>query len=341
MTTSVFPAPARSGPARTRPALPSARVVLRPLGRLVPVVLGVTAITFLLFNLLPGDVTATLLGQNATPQARAALRADLGLDRPLLTRYGDWLWHAVRGDLGRSLSTHESVTSLILQRFPVTLEIVVLALLIALALAVPAALVAARFRNRLPDRAAGMAAYAGVAIPHFLLGIVLIYLLSASLGWLPATGWHPLSDGLIPNLQTAILPALALCLSEYAVFMRVLRSDLIGQITNEDYVDAARAKGMTRRRALVRHVLRNSSLPLVTVVALQFGVLMSGAVIIETLFAVPGLGQLLITSIYARDITVVQGVVVFVAVVFVVLNFVVDLLYHLLDPRIRHGRAGS
>lgn len=315
------------------------RVVVPRVAQVAVVILGVTVLTFLMLNLLPGDVVTSLLGEEAPPEARAALRAELGLDQPLLDRYLSWLGHAVTGDLGSSLTTGRPVVELIGQRIPATAEIAVLALAIALAGAVPAALLAAHYRGRWPDRVIGLVAYGGIAAPPFLAGTVLLYLVSVKWGLLPATGWRPISEGPAANLQTAIMPALSLATVEFALFMRVLRSDLVGQLSGEEYPSAARARGLTMRQVMVRHVLRNSSLPLVTIVGLQVGVLLGGAVIVENLFAVPGLGDLLVSSIYGRDVVTVQGVVVFLAVVFVVINTVVDFIYKVLDPRIRYGSA--
>lgn len=314
-----------------------ARYMALRVGRLIVVILGATVLAFMLVNLLPGDVANVVLGAGAAPEARAALRAELNLDQPFPLRYVAWLGNAVTGDLGQSLTSGYPVTDLILQRLPVSAEIGLLSLLFALGAAVPVALLAARFRGGRLDQLLNLLAYGAASTPVFVTGIVLIYLVAVTWGWLPATGWTPVSESLIGNLRTALMPALSLATVQFAVFMRVLRSDAVTQVSAEEYPTAAWAKGLSMRQVMTRHVLRNSSLPLVTIVGVQIGVLLGGVVIIENLFAVPGIGNLLVQSIYQRDVTVIQGVVVFLAVVFVVLNALVDMLYSVLDPRIRYG----
>lgn len=318
--------------------------MLRLLGRrllqLIPVVLGVSILTFLLLNLLPGNAAIAALGDGATPEAIAALSKQLGLDDPIWLRYWHWLLGALQGDLGKSLNSGQSVSFLIIQRVPVSIELMVLAQIIALAVALPVALLAARRRGKAVDKVFGLTAFAGLATPPFLTGMILILLVAIPFG-LPATGWVPLTQDLLLNLRSAILPALSLAFALYAVYTRVLRADLVTQLTQEDYVTTARAKGLASGVIIRRHVLRNSAFPLITVVGLNMGTLIGGAVIVETLFAVPGLGQLMINAIYQRDVNVVQGAVVFIAVAFVLINFLVDILYAALDPRIRHGRVAA
>jgi peptide/nickel transport system permease protein len=312
------------------------RIVGRRLLQLIPVLFGVSFITFIMLNLLPGDPAVAILGDQATPEALENLRRTLGLDRPLLVRYVDWVWDAMRGDLGTSYRNNLDVRETILQRLPVSLEILILAQILALGLAIPVAALAVWKRNTAVDRIIGLSAFTGLSMPNFLLAIILILVLSVNMGLLPATGYVPLEDGLRANLRTVLLPAVTLAFSEYAVYMRLLRSEMIDTL-REEYVTTAFAKGLSTRRVLVRHVMRNSLFSLITVVGVNMGTLLGGAVITETIFAVPGLGRLLIDSIYQRDLIVVQGVVLFVAVAYVLVNLTVDLIYALLDPRIRHG----
>lgn len=310
----------------------------RRLLQLVPVLIGVSFLTFLLLNLLPGDPAVAILGEGATPEAIAALNAQMGLDDPLLLRYWHWIVGAVSGDLGTSLNSGESVTTLLMQRVPASLEIMVLAQIVALIVAVPVAIAAARKPGSFLDRTLGLTAFAGVAMPPFLLGMLLVLIVALPLG-LPATGWIPMTENPLLNLRSAMLPALTLAFALYAVYMRVLRADLVTQLTQEDYVTTARAKGLPMRRIISKHVLRNSVFPLITVVGINMGALLGGAVIVEQLFAVPGLGKLIVDAIYQRDFLVVQGAVVLIAVAFVLINFAVDVLYAALDPRIRHARS--
>jgi len=300
------------------------------------VLFGVTFVSFSLLHLLPGDVTSTILGDQATEETRQTLREQLGLDDPLLVRYWDWLTGALSGDLGDSLTSGYPVTELILGWLPVTMEVALVTLVLAVIVATSGAVVAARFSNRLADTALSALSYAAIAAPPFIIGIVLIYVVSVKLDLVPATGWTPISEGLGAHLSTLVLPVASLLFVETAMFMRVLRSDLVSQLADEEYPLVARAKGASMRSVMTKHVLRNSLMPFVTLVGLQFGVLLGGAVIVEQLFALPGIGQLLVTSIYARDVTTVQGVVVFVAVIFVVVNALVDICYRLIDPRIRY-----
>ncbi len=306
----------------------------------MPVIVGVSVLTFLLLNLLPGSIALAIAGPGADPQSIKAIEIQDGLNKPLWDRYWQWLWHAVQGNLGRSLTSSESVTSLVAHALPVTLEVIIVAQVVALALAVPAALVALADRSGRTDRALGAVAFAGVSAPHFLWGIILILVFSVRFHLLPATGWVPLTQSLGSNLKSAILPAATLGIGEFSFYMRILRGDMIDQM-REEYVTTARAKGLSSSRVLVGHVLRNSLFSLITVVGVNFGKLISGAVIVETLFALPGLGNLLVTSIYQRDVNVVQGVVVITAVAFVIINLAVDLLYSTIDPRVRHAVANG
>lgn len=312
----------------------------RQLLRLVVVLFCVTLLTYFIVNILPGDVAIVILGSLATPQDIAGLRADLGLDRPMLVRYFDWLGSALSGDLGRSYRNGEPVAQAIADRLPVSLQLMVMAQLIALGIAVPVALLSVRRPGGIFDRLSASAAFGFLAMPNFMLGIVLIYLFSVTLDLLPATGFTPMSESVWDNLVSMTLPALTLGLIEWTVLMRVLRSDLMTTL-KEDFILLARAKGLPQWRVLLQHALRPSSFTLITVLGLNIGGLIGGAVIVEQIFALPGVGRLLLGGIFNRDLILVQGTVSFIAAGFVVINFLVDMLYAVLDPRVRYARFRS
>jgi peptide/nickel transport system permease protein len=317
------------------------RLVLAKLPSLLATLMVVSFLTFLLTSLLPGDPALQILGaDNATPEAIEAVRSDLRLDDPLPARYGSWLADAATGDLGRSYRSGQEVTEAIAERLPVTIEIGLLAMLIALAGAIPLGTWSAYKAGSTADRSVTGATFGLLAVPNFMMAILLILVFAESLGWLPATGWVRLTEDPLQNLRSALLPALSLAIGELAVYTRLLRSDMISTL-QQDSITMARAKGITPARILFRHALRPSSFSLMTVVGLQVGAIISGSVIVETLFAVPGVGRLLVDSILQRDLLMVQGIALVIAAAFVMINFTVDLLYSLLDPRIRHGRAAT
>lgn len=315
-----------------------AKFIGRRLLYLLPVLFAVTLLTFLIASLLPGDLALTILGDQATPEKVEALRSQMGLDRPLWERYFVWLWSVLHGDLGRSFRTGETVLAAVLERLPVSLELMVMAEVLGLVIAIPLAIVCAVKSGGLLDRWVTGIAFGKLSLPPFMVAILLIYLFAVELNWLPATGWVPFGEDPAANIRSFILPAFTLAIAEWPVLMRVLRSDMIATL-QEDYIAMAKAKGLKPWRILLVHALKPSSLTLVTVTGINIGRLIGGTLIIETIFALPGIGRLLVGAIYARDFIILQGVVLFVAVGFVLVNFIVDMLYAVLDPRIRHGRA--
>ncbi|MDF1736922.1 MAG: ABC transporter permease [Minwuia sp.] len=314
------------------------RYVLKRVRRLLVVIFAVTLFTFLLVNVLPGDVAYDIAGQDASEEEVQAIRADLGLDRPVMVRYVEWLGDFVQGDWGRSFRTDEPVVEAILSRFPVSLELMLVAQVFALILAVPFGIIAAYRAGRTTDRAIATAGFMSLSIPSFMAAILLILVVSLNLGWLPTSEYEPLSAGLWANLRAFILPALAIAMAEWVILMRVLRADMIG-VLQQDYISLARSKGLPVWHVILRHALKPASFSMITVLGLQIGNLVGGSIIIESIFALPGVGRLLINAIYARDFIVVQGVVVFIAFAYVLVNFIVDLLYAVLDPRIRTERT--
>lgn len=315
-----------------------ARFVGRRLLYLLPVVLAVSLLTFLIASLLPGDLAYTMLGDQATPEKVAALRAEMGLDLPIWQRYLLWLWDVMQGDLGRSFRTGETVLNAVLERLPISIELMALAMGTALLIAIPLAILCAARSGTAVDRFVTGLAFGKLSLPPFMVAILLIYLLAVELNLLPATGYVPFTEDPVGNLRCMVLPALTLAFAEWPALMRVLRSDMIATL-QEDYIAMAKAKGLRPARILLVHALKPSSLTLVTVAGINIGRLIGGTVIVETIFALPGIGRLLIGAIYARDFVILQGVVLSVAIGFVLVNFIVDMLYAVLDPRIRHGRA--
>ncbi|MGW1028540.1 ABC transporter permease [Streptomyces sp. NPDC002577] len=311
---------------------------MRRIGRSLLVVVLVTMGVVGLLSLAPGSAASVILGENATPEAVAELNTKLGLDQPFWSQYSDWLGGAVQGDLGTSPVTNQPVSTAIAERLPVTLELAVMALVIALVVAVLLAVASAVRPGSALDRAINAVSSVFLSVPAFIAGPLLIYFFALRLGWFPVTGWSPIGEGIGPNLRGAVLPAVAIALTEIAAFHRLLRTDLIGTL-REDFVGAARAKGMSAGYVMFRHALRPSSLSLVTLVGINLGRLIGGTVIVEYLFSLPGLGQLLASSIISRDVVMVQGIVAFMAVVYVVVNMAVDLSYRLIDPRIRKAAA--
>jgi peptide/nickel transport system permease protein len=309
--------------------------VLRRLGTMVPVILVVSVVVFSLIHLTPGDPVAIMLREEADPATAAALRTALGLDRPLPVQYLVWLGRVARGELGRSIRTNQPVSEAILQRLPVTLSVAGAATLLALVIALPAGIVSAVRRNSAADVAGTLVALSGVSLPNFWLAILLIFLFSVTLGWLPPLGWVSPARDLWGGLRSLVLPAITLGTAMAAVVMRMTRSSLL-EVLQLDYVRTARAKGLGAPAVLLRHALRNALVPVVTVVGLQAGALLGGAIITETIFALPGVGRLLVDAIFQRDFPVVQGVVLFLALNFLLVNLLVDLAYAGLDPRIRY-----
>lgn len=315
------------------------KVIAGRLVRLIATLLAVTFLTFSMTALLPGDPVNAILGVDSVrdPEVVAKIRADLGLDDPFLIRYVNWLGNTVTGDLGQSYITDQEVISTISQRLPVTAQLAFMAIIMALVLAIPIGVLGAYKQGKWQDSTTSAGVQVALSVPNFIVGIFLIWLFSVQLGWLPASNWNRISnDGLIENLKTAILPASALAMTQMAIFSRLVRSDMIATL-QENYILAARSKGLSNRFILIRHALRPSSLSLMTIIGINFGALLGGTVIIETLFAIPGIGFRLINAINQRDIIVIQGITVFIATAYVVINTVVDLLYAVIDPRIRRA----
>ena len=312
--------------------------VARRLMYLVPVLVAVSMLTFVIASLLPGDLASVILGDQATPEKVEALRHDMGLDQPIWWRYFGWLGHVFQSDLGRSFRTGQTVLQAVAERAPVSFELMILAEIMGLAIGVPLAIVCAARSGGPFDRFMTGTAFAMLSVPTFLSAILLIFLFAVQMGWLPATGYVPFTEDPVGNLRFFVLPALTLGLAEWPGIMRVLRSDMITAL-QEDYIALARAKGLKPSRILFVHALKPSSLTLVTITGINIGRLIGGALITETIFALPGIGRLLVSAIATRDLIILQGVVLLVACGFVIMNFIVDLLYAVLDPRIRHGHA--
>lgn len=312
--------------------------VVRRILAILPVLLAVSLLTFLIASLLPGDLAFVILGDQATPENLAALRHDMGLDQPLWWRYLSWLGHVLQGDLGRSFRTGQTVLQAVSERIPVSLELMLMAEFVGLLIGVPLAIACAARAGGAFDRFMTGSAFAMLSMPSFLVAILLIYLFAVELHWLPATGYVPFTEEPLANLRFFVLPALTLALAEWPGIMRVLRSDMIATL-QEDYIALAKAKGLKPSRILFVHALKPSSLTLVTVTGINIGRLLGGTLIVESIFALPGIGRLLVGAIYTRDLVILQGVVLLVACGFVIVNFIVDMLYAVLDPRIRHGHA--
>jgi peptide/nickel transport system permease protein len=312
--------------------------VARRLLYLLPVLIAVSLLTFLIASLLPGDLAYTILGDQATPENVAALRHDMGLDEPIWWRYLGWLGHVIEGDLGRSFRTGQTVLQAVAERLPVSFELMLFAQIIALAIGVPLAIVCAARSGGAFDRFMTGTAFGMLSVPAFLSAILLIYLFAVELHWLPATGYVPFTEDPIGNLRFFVLPALTLGLAEWPGIMRVLRSDMIATL-QEDYITLAKAKGLKPSRILFVHALKPSSLTLITITGINIGRLLGGAVIVEQIFALPGIGRLVLGAIGTRDLIILQGSVLCIACGYVLMNFIVDMLYAVIDPRIRHGHA--
>jgi peptide/nickel transport system permease protein len=303
------------------------RFLVRRLLLTVPVLLGVATLVFALIHLIPGDPAQAILGETASEAEVAALRQRLGLDRPLLEQYGGFLTNAARGDLGTSLRNNAPVAQEIGDRLPATLELAAAAMFVAIGVSIPLGIIAAVRRGTIVDHAATTLALTGISVPNFWLGPLLALVFAVELGWLPVSG-----RGTLANL---VLPAISLGAALAAILARMTRASLLEEL-REPYVQAARARGASSRRAVLRHAFRNSLIPVVTLIGLQFGAVLTGAVITETVFAWPGIGRLLIQSIGFRDYPIVQGCILFIAVTYVGMNLLTDLAYGVLDPRIRY-----
>ncbi|MBB5825994.1 ABC transporter permease [Micromonospora harpali] len=316
------------------PGWPLARTVLLKLVRLAAVLFVVSLLCFLSLSLLPGDPAQAILGESASPQAVAALHEQLGLDRPFLERFLGWLGNAVQGDLGRSYATNQTVAQIIAERAPVTIELIVLSQLIAIAAAIPAAVAAAARRGSAVDRGMSLWVFTVLSTPNFVVGFVLIWVFAVQLGLYPANGYVPVSAGIGQHLGSLLLPSLTLAAAPFALYQRVLRADLV-ETYGQEFMQVARAKGISPLRAAMRHAFRPSLLNLTTSVGVTVGVLIGSDVIVETLFSLPGLGAELAHSVSARDYAEVQGLVLVIAAAFVLINAAVDLIYGLIDPRLR------
>lgn len=311
-------------------------VLIRRLVSLVITLFAVSLIIYVVMGLLPGDPAAIMLGTSASPDTLAALQKQMGLDQPLPLRYLHWLAGVFRGDLGQSYTYGVPVVGLILERLAVTLPLALLAVCLSVAIAIPLGVAAARNRNGALDFAAGLFSHVGIAVPGFWVGLLLIIVFSTTLGWMPSGGFPGWTPSFSAGLMALILPAVALALSQAGVLTRVCRSAVL-EVMNEDFVRTARAKGLSERVALWRHAVPNAMIPVVTMIGLQFTFLIAGAVLVENVFNLPGLGRLAYQALTQRDIVVMQSVVLFFSALVIIMNFVVDIAYLLIDPRLRAG----
>ncbi|CAN7191266.1 ABC transporter permease [Polaromonas sp. LjRoot131] len=308
--------------------------LLKRLAAIIPTVFFVTVIIFGLQQLLPGDAASVLAGENQDPEVIAYLQKKMHLDEPLPMRYAYWISGVFHGDLGESMRIQQPVLDLIKEKLPVTLQLAAMAMVIALLIGIPAGIVSAVGKDSAWDYLANVIALWGLSTPNFWLGILMILVFSVQLGWLPASGYVSPFEDLRANLAAMIMPAFVLGNAIAAVLMRHTRSAML-QVLNADYVRTARAKGLTERRVVLKHALRNALTPIITLGALEFGTLLSGAVLTEQVFSIPGFGKLIVDAVFNRDYAVVQGVVLFTSSVYILLNLLADLAYFVVNPRLR------
>lgn len=308
---------------------------VRRLVSLVPTLVFVSMLIFGLQQLLPGDPAQMLAGEDQRPEVIEHYRQKLHLDKPIVVQYGYWISGVVRGDLGESTRAQLPVLDLILQKLPVTVELALLSMLIAVLISIPAGVISAVKRGSAWDHGATVFALSGLSMPNFWLGIMMILLFSVELGWLPASGYVSPFEDLRANLAAMIMPAIVLGTGISAVLMRHTRSSML-QVLAADYVRTARAKGLSEKVVVVKHALRNALTPVITLGALELGTLLSGAVLTEQVFTIPGFGKLIIDAVFNRDYAVVQGVVLVTATAYILLNLMADMAYFVFNPRLRH-----
>ena len=308
----------------------------RRIASLILTLAAVSVLIHVVMDLLPGDPAAIMLGTSAAPDTLAALRHEMGLDQPFFIRYGVWALALLGGDLGRSFTYGVPVSELVVERLAVTLPLALIAILLSVAIAIPLGVAAASRRDGFIDHVATVFAQSSIAVPGFWIGLLLILLFSVELGWMPAGGFPGWHAGIIPCLVALALPAIALALPQAGVLTRVTRSAVL-DVLGEDFIRTARAKGIPKKVALWRHAVPNAMVPVVTILGLQFTFLIAGAVLVENVFSLPGLGRLAYQALAQRDIVVMQAVVLTFAALVIVMNFAVDLAYLVLDPRLRNG----
>jgi len=310
--------------------------VLRRVGFMAVTLFLVTLIAFAVTNILPGDVALVILGPNATEESIAALQAQLGLNRPLYIQYIDWVLGLLQGDMGESLRFSEPVAELIAERLPRSLLLAVTATLIAVALSIPLGVYAAINQNEAPDVTASMFAFIGISMPIFLWGLVFILVFAVWFNIFPTGGYTSPTENLVASLRQLVLPASAMGFALTAYIMRMTRSSML-EVLSAEYIKLARAKGMSQRVVVLRHALKNAVIPVITVIAFQFSYAFGGVVVLEEVFFWPGIGRLTLTAIQSRDIPLIQGCIIVVALIYMISNFAADLLYAYFDPRIRYG----
>lgn len=302
----------------------------------IPTLLIVTVMVFTIQRMLPGDPALILAGEDRNPEVIAFIRDKYRLDDPVMVQYFAWLGQILQGDLGQSIRTNQPVTELILEKLPVTAELALLSILVALIVAIPAGIIAAVRKNSFVDHASTVFALSGLSIPNFWLGIILILVVSVRWNLLPAGGYVPFQESPIDNLRRMIMPAIVLGTGLAAVLMRQMRSSML-EVLKQDYVRTARAKGLRWYLVVLRHAFRNALIPVITILGLQMGALLSGAVLTEQVFTIPGFGKLVVDAVFNRDYAVVQGVVLFTATAYIAINLLVDIMYALANPRIEYG----
>jgi len=310
-------------------------IVRRLLG-VIPVMLVVGIFVFSLLHLAPGDPAAIIAGDNATEANVARIRASLGLDRPLLEQFASWAWATVRGDLGVSMFSGIAVTTMVEQRVGPTVSLALATMLVAISIAITLGVLAAWKAGSLLDRAVMALAVTGFSVPVFVVGYILVYFFALQWRWLPVQGYLPLSEGVWPWARHLILPAIALGMAYVALIARITRASML-EVLAEDYIRTASAKGVATLPMLLRHALKNAAVPIITVIGIGVALLMSGVVITESVFNIPGVGRLVVDAISRRDYPIIQGVMILFAAVYVLINLVIDILYSFIDPRIRYG----
>jgi len=309
--------------------------IARRLLAAIPVIIMVAVVVFAMLRLTPGDPAAILAGDDATTEQLEQIRQSMGLDKPILTQFAVWVGQLVQGDLGQSLLSRKPVLDLIGERVGPTVALAVSVLIVTILVAIPMGIIAARHRGKLLDRVVMTLSVFGFSVPVFVVGYLIIYLLALKLGWFPVQGYRPLAAGFWPFAQRLVLPTLALSGIYIALVARITRSSII-EVMNEDYIRTARAKGARETTILLRHALKNAAVPIVTIIGIGVAALITGVVVTESVFNLPGLGRLVVEAVLARDYPIIQGLILLFSLAYIVINLIVDVLYTVFDPRIRY-----